>query len=208
MHGQSLGIQSFKIILIEGGFPHSEICGSKVVRTSPQLIAAYHVFHRLLLPRHPPNALMALDHSHHRCSSSRDRCRKTSFTLLHSSPTKKRHPEPKHEAPELNIISGLVAGSATIGDDLLTMTNSSVHTSNGRTEKPRLSFECFSQTGDLIWWSQTGSNRRHPACKAGALPAELWPRSDDRQARSSSPTAEPASPDANVAQDNGGPGRT
>ena len=26
-----------------------------------------------------------------------------------------------------------------------------------------------------IWWSQTGSNRRPPACKAGALPAELWP---------------------------------
>ena len=27
-----------------------------------------------------------------------------------------------------------------------------------------------------IWWSQTGSNRRPPACKAGALPTELWPR--------------------------------
>ena len=27
----------------------------------------------------------------------------------------------------------------------------------------------------LEWWSQTGSNRRPPACKAGALPAELWP---------------------------------
>ena len=26
------------------------------------------------------------------------------------------------------------------------------------------------------WWSRTGSNRRHPACKAGALPAELRPR--------------------------------
>jgi hypothetical protein len=26
------------------------------------------------------------------------------------------------------------------------------------------------------WWSQSGSNRRHPACKAGALPAELWPQ--------------------------------
>ncbi len=26
------------------------------------------------------------------------------------------------------------------------------------------------------WWSQTGSNRRPPACKAGALPAELWPQ--------------------------------
>ena len=27
------------------------------------------------------------------------------------------------------------------------------------------------------WWSQTGSNRRPPACKAGALPTELWPLS-------------------------------
>ncbi len=25
------------------------------------------------------------------------------------------------------------------------------------------------------WWSQAGSNRWPPACKAGALPAELWP---------------------------------
>ncbi len=28
------------------------------------------------------------------------------------------------------------------------------------------------------WWSQSGSNRRPPACKAGALPAELWPLKD------------------------------
>jgi hypothetical protein len=27
-----------------------------------------------------------------------------------------------------------------------------------------------------LWWSRSGSNRRHPACKAGALPAELRPR--------------------------------
>ena len=33
--------------------------------------------------------------------------------------------------------------------------------------------------GDKDWWSQTGSNRRPPACKAGALPAELWPPSGD-----------------------------
>ena len=26
------------------------------------------------------------------------------------------------------------------------------------------------------WWSRSGSNRRPPACKAGALPAELRPR--------------------------------
>ena len=28
----------------------------------------------------------------------------------------------------------------------------------------------------LGWWSQTGSNRRPEACKATALPTELWPR--------------------------------
>ena len=43
------------------GFPHSEIHGSKLILSSPWLIAEYHVFHRLLLPRHPPNALLALD---------------------------------------------------------------------------------------------------------------------------------------------------
>src|SRR5215217_9715023 len=43
------------------GFPHSEISGSKFVRNSPELIAAYHVLHRLSVPRHPPNALKTLD---------------------------------------------------------------------------------------------------------------------------------------------------
>ena len=46
---------------MSGGLPHSEICGSKPILGSPQLIAEYHVLHRLLLPRHPPNALLALD---------------------------------------------------------------------------------------------------------------------------------------------------
>ena len=42
------------------GLPHSEISGSKLVSSSPKLIAAYHVFHRLLAPRHPPTALNSL----------------------------------------------------------------------------------------------------------------------------------------------------
>ena len=32
------------------------------------------------------------------------------------------------------------------------------------------------------WWSQTGSNRRPHACKARALPAELWPRNQKTNA--------------------------
>jgi hypothetical protein len=43
-----------------GGFPHSEIPGSMPACGSPGLIAACHVLHRLLLPRHPPCALSSL----------------------------------------------------------------------------------------------------------------------------------------------------
>ena len=46
-------------------FPHSEISGSKDICSSPKLIAAYHVFHRLLVPRHPPCALIAWPFAHH-----------------------------------------------------------------------------------------------------------------------------------------------
>ena len=42
------------------GFPHSDIHGSKDICSSPWLFAAYHVFHRLLVPRHPPCALLRL----------------------------------------------------------------------------------------------------------------------------------------------------
>ena len=50
---------------LRGGFPHSDIRGSSIARISPRLIAACHVLHRLLAPRHPPNALIALNHHHH-----------------------------------------------------------------------------------------------------------------------------------------------
>ena len=65
---------------IEGGFPHSEIPGSKPVRGSPGLIAAYHVLHRLSAPRHPPDTLMALD-----CSHRQSAC-------FQRSPTRRRRP--------------------------------------------------------------------------------------------------------------------
>src|SRR4051794_41573785 len=69
---------------VEGGFPHSEILGSKLVRSSPRLIAAYHVLHRLSAPRHPPNALKTLDRSHDRCpplGGAGQRCQKDHFHL-------------------------------------------------------------------------------------------------------------------------------
>ena len=42
------------------GFPHSEIHGSRDICSSPWLFAAYNVFLRLSVPRHPPCALSCL----------------------------------------------------------------------------------------------------------------------------------------------------
>ena len=49
--------------LLAEGFPHSDIRGSTIARISPRLFAACHVLHRLLAPRHPPNALLMLSNS-------------------------------------------------------------------------------------------------------------------------------------------------
>jgi hypothetical protein len=53
-------------------------------------------------------------------------------------------------------ITACLVGSGTDALRCLDLHDPASHTSNG-------------------WWSQTGSNRRPPACKAGALPTELWP---------------------------------
>ena len=42
-------------------FPHSEIPGSRLIYSSPRLIAVSHVLHRLLMPRHSPYALLRLN---------------------------------------------------------------------------------------------------------------------------------------------------
>ena len=49
--------------VFSSGFPHSDISGSMGICPSPKLIAAYHVFHRLLVPRHPPCALSSITNS-------------------------------------------------------------------------------------------------------------------------------------------------
>lgn len=52
---------------------------------------------------------------------------------------------------------------------LFTMTNSVTHRRSMNDNQQNLN-------SGRIWWSQTGSNRRPEACKATALPTELWPR--------------------------------
>ena len=53
-------IQCTVLEYCSSGFPHSEISGSTDICSSPKLIAACHVLHRLLMPRHSPCALYSL----------------------------------------------------------------------------------------------------------------------------------------------------
>jgi hypothetical protein len=67
-----------------GGFPHSDIHGSTPARGSPWLFAACHVLHRLLVPRHPPNALIALENT--RKPSTRENPRSPTMHRNHPHP--------------------------------------------------------------------------------------------------------------------------
>ena len=66
-HGQMPGMTALQA----AGLSHSETRGSKVICTSPRLIAAYRVLHRLREPRHPPCALSYFSYRHARKTSGR-----------------------------------------------------------------------------------------------------------------------------------------
>ena len=67
---------------MHAGFPHSDIRGSKLMCSSPRLFAAYHVFHRLPVPGHPPCALLCLTSLYHPRSpyGSQGRSKNGSYT--------------------------------------------------------------------------------------------------------------------------------
>ena len=64
--------------------PHSEISGSMLICSSPKLIAACHVLHRLLMPRHSPCALYSLTCSKESSTSFRPSFRRAPD--IHSVP--------------------------------------------------------------------------------------------------------------------------
>ena len=94
--GRLLGITE-----IEGGFPHSEILGSKPVRGSPRLIAAYHVLHRLSAPRHPPDTLKRLDCSHNQGAGSEPRSRDRLECAPRHKPKERSAAPPRSKRPVL-----------------------------------------------------------------------------------------------------------
>ena len=159
-----------------GGLPHSEIHGSKGAHPSPRLFAACHVLHRLCMPRHPPNALKSLENHHEPENNNQTRS---------SSPTPRRHtqhprpitihdkqrqnPRATHRDQRKNPFTLSKIRDQASG--ISHQTNTPPHDPNN------VSLSRMSSSATKEWWSQTGSNRRPPACKAGALPTELWPLS-------------------------------
>jgi hypothetical protein len=260
--------------------PHSEIPGSKPVRGSPRLIAAYHVLHRLSAPRHPPDTLKTLDRSHYPCPPQQARLgrrthrRRSAFTQttfpsgdtaqasdhthhrdrgdpavhkdqlastlpsgmshtsrarrsdtrLRSSTTPIRsgsaasvgRSQPKHPIPNLPLLAKRQPDRVSLHDvkarSMRSPSKPHQATARHATDRRQTHHQALLATAarpgastlsgkrchalDPIqpeWWSLTDSNRRHPACKAGALPAELkphwlakasWPCADARGGRS------------------------
>ena len=134
------------------GFPHSDICASTPACGSTQLIAANHVLHRLLTPRHPPSALNSLT---------------TSLLDLRRGPAGSR---PRFAFRDfLDLLRHDPPARACLG------------LSESRTRYLLIAclldsrFVNYSVVNDRRWRIR-GSNPRPQACKARALPAELIPQ--------------------------------
>ena len=173
----------------KGGFPHSEICGSKGARASPHLIAACHVLHSLSMPRHPSEALSRLiiltqkgARTRRPIPRRRTRCARLGFDMggiirpnprrlvrrcLHSRSALKALETPGQTLPSQCHLVTHAAHEAPRTCSLI---------DHERVQPPR---SCLPAPAG--WWSQTGSNRRPHACKARALPTELWPQRDASQ---------------------------
>ena len=166
------------------GFPHSEIPGSKLIRSSPRLIAAYYVLHRLHAPRHPLDALKALDRSHypypqHNRPLLKGRLVIGQRTKDHVSQHGRLIGQiKKNQNSRAVAVSPRGCRVKQAARHLFTMSKDPAADTIRRRRQPNLLSVC-----DVVsivqgnWWSRTESNRRHSACKADALPTELRPRS-------------------------------
>ena len=166
---------------MSGGFPHSEIPGSKGALASPGLIAECHVLHRLLPPRHPPNALLALDPSR---KTTGEACSRPLRDQLGSFfPMDRRTGLNPHPASTVSILDlersipitlRLCGPGDQLGIDLVSLhdVNETAQFSRNRKRSKRIGTD---EAAPPVWWSLPGSNRRPSACKADALPAELRP---------------------------------
>jgi hypothetical protein len=150
------------------------------------------------MPRHPPIALKTLDRSHCQCPPARSRrdfasaksCAGFSWMSL------AQKDQLLEIGSRVRLGKPIICGRLSVSRDKSHPYGHEVRTNllftmSYRTGgEPRSSPQTFKRMtcqpvfistrhpflfSEERWWSRTGSNRRHPACKAGALPAELRP---------------------------------
>ena len=166
---------------LAGGFPHSEISGSKL---GCQLPGAFRRLSRLSSPvvakastvcacsldpitRNPVDGIQGLRSGRALyVTLPRAITRARSLRTFHIVKEQSRlEPRSKRRRPE--PIPNAIALHGTCKNN-----NQSINNHRFGTHRR---WSWISVRGRAGWWSQAGSNRRPPACKAGALPAELWP---------------------------------
>ena len=138
--------------VFSAGFPHSDTHGSLVVCTSPWLFAAFCVLHRLLVPRHSPFALLRLTSSG--ASYTPNPC-------LPACISRFSHVYKLYFLLRFFLFFYLYSVfkvRSFFAPESLPVT--------------RWVPFCFAKRA---LWRQRDLNPRPPACKAGALPAELYP---------------------------------
>ena len=161
------------------GLPHSETHGSRAACASPWNIAACRVLRRHPPPRHPSCARKAWPQKPTRGRASGL-----------SMPLRARRAERARHAPSaLNLTfkvlfsifrfrlskSALRASRGGHGKCLSGMVGApGLEPGTSSLSEKRSNQLSYAPAGN-IWWSRRDSNPRHPACKAGALPAELRP---------------------------------
>ena len=116
-----------------------------------------------------------------------------SHSLLNANDTSIERPFASNASENVAVKQTSTAGM--LADDLQILrsfdrrtigcTSSSRCRKSWQTRSKRLQAVCRTRLLDRAlrrlmrrWWSQTGSNRRPHACKARALPTELWPRAE------------------------------
>ena len=145
---------------LAGGFPHSEISGSRCIGPLP---GAFRRLSRLSSPVVAKASTV--------CACSLDPLTRTPVvmsTAWHWSA----------ESNDQRFGDSVTGGRLGLAHYLLTSDAPFRASCFAPSSLLKSRFAGFPSKTDSVragWWSQAGSNRRPPACKADALPAELWP---------------------------------
>ena len=181
------------------GYPRIKACSRL-----PWLFAACPRLRRLLVPRHPPNALLALNHPTCTETTHKPHSPQTAPSTQNNHAQSSIFPVPEHVPAMLHLYAFQHTGRSDQPTprhvqkrtNLFTRSMNTtyqdhparhrcIRTSQQTKQSDRISLTTYNPTPIASthtphftaqkWWRRTGSNRRPPACKAGALPAELRP---------------------------------